>query len=116
MISQSVPFCGNFFIINCELENSVSAKWNVHTVVKLSCTQAAWLDTVNNFTSVNEEHDLVKFAPHDQLNRLWTLQFYKHFRHVNYSSSKISYTIAHCMHAPVQCFQNALAYFVMVVY
>jgi hypothetical protein len=38
---------------------------------------------------------------------------YKHFTPVTYSPSKISCAV-HCMHAPMQCFQNVLAYFASV--
>ncbi len=37
-------------------------------------------------------------------------QFHKHFTLVTHSYFKIS-CIKNCMHAPMQCFQNALAYF-----
>ncbi len=40
--------------------------------------------------------------------------FHKHFMRVTYCLSKIRCT-THWMHAPLQCFQNVLAYFVMVV-
>jgi hypothetical protein len=36
-------------------------------------------------------------------------EFHKHFTAVTYNHSKISWTI-NCMHASMQCFQNALAY------
>jgi hypothetical protein len=42
-------------------------------------------------------------------------QFHKHFTHVTFCLSKISCTIIHCMHALVQCFQNALTYFATAV-
>jgi hypothetical protein len=38
-------------------------------------------------------------------------QFHTHFTHITYGLGKISYTVLHCLHAPTQCFQNALAYF-----
>jgi len=38
--------------------------------------------------------------------------FHKHFTVVTYGRSKISCTVL-CMHAPVQHFQKALAYFAM---
>ncbi len=41
-------------------------------------------------------------------------QFQKLFTCVAYSPSKISCT-AHCMHAPMQCVQNAQAYFGAVI-
>jgi hypothetical protein len=40
--------------------------------------------------------------------------FHKHFTVVTYSHSKISWTI-NCIHAPMQCFQNALAYLATAV-
>ncbi len=39
-------------------------------------------------------------------------QFHKHSTHVIYSHSKISLADVNYMHAPMQCFQNASAYFV----
>jgi len=41
-------------------------------------------------------------------------QFHNHFMHVSYSPSKISCAV-HCMHAFMQCFQNALAFLAKVV-
>jgi hypothetical protein len=38
-------------------------------------------------------------------------QFNNHFTSVIYSPGKIICTVIHCIHAPMQCFQNALAYF-----
>jgi hypothetical protein len=34
---------------------------------------------------------------------------------VAYGPSTITGTVIHCMYAPMQCFQNALAYFAMTV-
>jgi hypothetical protein len=83
--------------------HSEIAQWN--RTVKLHSEIADVLP--QNFGSVNEPLVMTNMKI-VSLNVETCGQFNKHFTSVTYNPSKISFA-AHRMHAPMQCFQNALA-------